>query len=193
MEGGGDGGEGRGGGGGGGGENGGTEFVSASGAAAGGGAAAALSRESALFQAWDPLSLRPACPGTEIARAPHSRRARDLRGVGSPEGSGLFGRRPAARKEAGAAPVVSRCMGQQGAVASEGRRAWMSIESLRAAGGARAQARKLQGNRDVHEQKNQLMHELRQSGLFPKIFPQQEESYYEALASAVPAPPSVEP
>ena len=49
------------------------------------------------------MPLRPACPGTEIARAPHSRRARDLRGVGSPEGSGLLGRRPAARKEAGAA------------------------------------------------------------------------------------------
>ena len=29
----------------------------------------------------------------------HSRRARDLRGVGSPEGSGLLGRRPAARKD----------------------------------------------------------------------------------------------
>ena len=36
----------------------------------------------------------------------HSRRARDLRGVGSPEGSGLLGRRPAARKEAGAAEAA---------------------------------------------------------------------------------------
>ena len=36
----------------------------------------------------------------------HSRRARDLGGVGSPEGSGLLGRRPAARKEVGAAEAA---------------------------------------------------------------------------------------
>ena len=93
------------------------------------------------------MSLRPACPGTEIARAPHSRRARDLRGVGSPEGSGLFGRRPAARKEAGAAPAVSRCMGQQGAVARGGglgrppSRSARQAERARGPGGSRQAAK----------------------------------------------------
>ena len=95
------------------------------------------------------MPLRPACPGTEIARAPHSRRARDLRGVGSPEGSGLFGRRPAARKEAGAAPAVSRCMGQQGAVARGGGLGRPPSRSARQAERARGPGGSRQAEEDI--------------------------------------------
>ena len=95
------------------------------------------------------MPLRPACPGTEIARAPHSRRARDLRGVGSPEGSGLFGRRPAARKEAGAAPAVSRCMGQQGAVARGGGLGRPPSRSARQAERARGPGSSQQAEEDI--------------------------------------------
>ena len=63
-------------------------------------------RSSSLLSAFEPGSPchcdRRAREQRSRARR-HSRRARDLRGVGSPEGSGLLGRRPAARKEAGAA------------------------------------------------------------------------------------------
>ena len=95
------------------------------------------------------MSLRPASPGAEIARAPHSRRARDLRGVGSPEGSGLFGRRPAARKEAGAAPAVSRCMGQQGAVARGGGLGRPPSRSARQAERARGPGSSQQAEEDI--------------------------------------------
>ena len=95
------------------------------------------------------MPLRPACPGTEIARAPHSRRARDLRGVGSPEGSGLLGRRPAARKEAGAAPAVSRCMGQQGAVARGGGLGRPPSRSARQAERARGPGGSRQAEEDI--------------------------------------------
>ena len=95
------------------------------------------------------MPLRPACPGTEIARAPHSRRARDLRGVGSPEGSGLFGRRPAVCKEAGAAPAVSRCMGQQGAVARGGGLGRPPSRSARQAERARGTGSSRQAEEDI--------------------------------------------
>ena len=141
MEGGGDGGEGRGGGGGGGGENGGTEFVSVSGAAAGGGAA----RRSRCLS--DVLSLGSHATATGVpgsrdrARAAFTTRARSSRsrvprGKRSfrPTSSGAQGSRRSAGGVALHGPAG--CSG-------EGRRARTSTESLRAAGGARARARRL--------------------------------------------------
>ncbi|MDC3321430.1 hypothetical protein OAV88_02400 [bacterium] len=49
--------------------------------------------------------------------------------------------------------------------------------------GASAWARKLYTNLKVNQDKNILLYELRENGLFPKIFPQSDESAFELLAT----------
>lgn len=49
--------------------------------------------------------------------------------------------------------------------------------------GASAWARKLYERDELNIDKNRLLHELRESGLFPKIFPQKDESSFELLAT----------
>lgn len=49
--------------------------------------------------------------------------------------------------------------------------------------GASAWARKLYENHKVNQDKNRLLYELRENGLFPKIFPQSDESAFELLAT----------
>ena len=49
--------------------------------------------------------------------------------------------------------------------------------------GASAWARKLYENQKTNQDKNRLLYELRENGLFPKIFPQSDESAFELLAT----------
>ena len=140
MEGGGDGGEGRGGDGGGGGENGGTEFVSVSGGRRSSGGARSLLTGALL--SLGAHATATGVPGNgDRARAAFTTRARSSRsrvprGKRSfrPTSSGAQGSRRSAGGVALHGPAG--CSG-------EGRRARTSTESLRAAGGARARARKL--------------------------------------------------